>query len=68
MKGVDLAVRWLITTSRLANITNKTLALRIFEELVASAKNESLTVKKRKEHHLLAYENKTYIRFLRFLK
>ena len=67
-QGIALTLKWLIQSARSTSNATKKLPLRMFEELSASSKNDSLTVKKRKEHHLIAYENKTYIRFLRFLK
>jgi len=40
----------------------------LFENINNSVKNEGSLIKQRKEHHYISFENKTYIRFLRFLK
>jgi ribosomal protein S7 len=48
--------------------TKKNYVLNLLNEILDSFNNNGNSVKKRKEFHLLAYENKSYIRFLRFLK
>lgn len=61
-KCLKLGVRWLTIQS-----TDKQQSTKL-DQLVLASKNEGPLVKKRKEHHLNVYENKSYTRFLRFLK
>ena len=62
-KCLKLGVRWLTIQS-----TDKKQQPTKLDQLVLASKNEGPLVKKRKEHHLSVYENKSYTRFLRFLK
>lgn len=40
----------------------------MFNQINTSLKNEGSLIKYRKEYHSASFENKSYIRFLRFLK
>jgi len=65
LQGTRMAIKWLLLNRSETSDKQETT---IFNELVAASKNDGSAVKKRKEHHLLTFENKTYVRFLRFLK
>lgn len=63
-KSYKVGVRWLVSQSKESgNVVNS-----FFSNVNFSAKNEGPVVKYRKEYHLQSFENKTYTRFLRFLK
>lgn len=66
IKSYRLSLKWIIKCSK--DINKKNYILNLLSEIMDSFNNNSNSVKKRKEFHLLAYENKSYIRFLRFLK
>lgn len=63
-KSYATAIRWLISASYSREFFPISLANNVF----SSVKGEGTLIKQRKEFHLLSFENKTYIRFLRFLK
>lgn len=63
-KSYLVAIRWLILNSN----TNGHITVAMLNNLNASIKNEGSIVKFRKEFHLASFENKSYIRFLKFLK
>jgi len=44
------------------------LSLKLFSNLVDSLNGEGALIKARKDYHSLIFENKSYTRFLRFLK
>jgi ribosomal protein S7 len=62
-KSYLVALRWLINSPSYENSSK-----RLFTLVVDSVKNEGSMIKIRKEHHSMIYENKSYTRFLRFLK
>ena len=62
-KSYMVAVRWLIS-----NCNEGHLIISLFNHINSSFKNEGSIVKFRKEYHLVSFENKSYIRFLKFLK
>ncbi len=63
-KSYLVAIRWLLgSCGKGGKIT-----LSLFAELNNSVKNEGSLIKFRKDYHFASFENKTYIRFLRFLK
>jgi ribosomal protein S7 len=59
------AIYWLILYLK-DNKKNK-FVLNLINEYFKILNNNSLILKKRNEHHLLAFENKSYLRFLRYL-
>ncbi len=63
-KSYAVAVRWLINNS----IENGNAVLSMFGNVNSAVRNEGSLIKHRKEYHSISFENKTYIRFLRFLK
>jgi small subunit ribosomal protein S7 len=63
-KSYSVATRWLINSSA---VNGSTIVL-LFNNINASLRNEGSAVKYRKEHHAASFENKAYIRFLKFLK
>jgi len=63
-KSYLVAIRWLILNSS----TSGHITIAILNNLNSSIKNEGSIVKFRKEYHLASFENKSYIRFLKFLK
>lgn len=62
-KSYMIAVRWL-----LSNCSEGHLVISLYNHINSSFKNEGSVVKFRKEYHLVSFENKSYIRFLKFLK
>lgn len=62
-KSYSVSIRWVINNSSNGNCT-----LSLFNDVNSSLKNEGALIKHRKEHHLASFENKSYIRFLKFLK
>ncbi len=65
-KSYKLALKWIVQFSK--DLKKKNYILNLLNEILDSSNNIGNSIKKRKEFHLLAYENKSYIRFLRFLK
>jgi len=62
-KSYSTSIRWLIT-----HIDKKDAVNSLFNQINSSIKNEGLLIKYRKEYHSASFENKSYIRFLKFLK
>jgi small subunit ribosomal protein S7 len=63
-KSYLIAIRWLLNNCK----KNGKVTLALFNELNNALKNEGSVIKFRKDYHFASFENKTYIRFLRFLK
>lgn len=61
-RSLKMAAKWLTVQVENSKTTD------LLDCILAASKNEGTLIKKRKEHHLIAYENKSYVRFLRFLK
>lgn len=64
-KSYNVGIRWLINNS--SGSGNNCISC-LFNDINSSLKNEGAIIKHRKEYHYASFENKTYIRFLRFLK
>jgi len=62
-KSYKISVRWLINSAQSGDSITS-----LFNGINSSFKGDGSVVKYRKEYHALSFENKTYIRFLRFLK
>jgi ribosomal protein S7 len=62
-KSYSTSIRWLI-----GNADKKDVVNSLFNQINSSLKNEGSLIKYRKEYHSASFENKSYIRFLRFLK
>lgn len=62
-KSYNVAIRWMIKSS-----IGQNLSLKLFSNLVDSLNGEGALIKARKDYHSLIFENKSYTRFLRFLK
>ncbi len=62
-KSYSTSIRWIINNSSNGNCT-----ISLFNDINSSVKNEGALIKHRKEHHASSFENKSYIRFLKFLK
>ena len=60
-RKVSLAMKWLISFSRKRN--EKTMALRLANEVLAAAKEEGAAVKKRLDTHKMAEANKAFSHF-----
>jgi small subunit ribosomal protein S7 len=60
-RKVSLAMKWLISFSRKRN--EKSMALRLAQEVLAAAKEEGAAVKKRVDTHKLAEANKAFSHF-----
>ena len=60
-RKVSLAMNWLISFSRKRN--EKTMALRLANEVLAAAKEEGAAVKKRQDTHKMAEANKAFSHF-----
>ena len=56
-----LAIRWLVSFSR--NRSEKTMAEKLANELMAAAKSEGATVKKKEDTHRMAEANKAFSHF-----
>ena len=56
-----LAIRWLISYSR--SRSEKTMAEKLANELIAAANNEGATVKKKEDTHKMAEANKAFAHF-----
>ena len=57
-RKVSLAMKWLITAARKRN--EKSMALRLAQEVLAAAKEEGAAVKKRVDTHKMAEANKAF--------
>ncbi len=62
-KSYSTSIRWLTN-----NVDKKGIVNSLFNQINSSLKNEGSLIKYRKEYHSASFENKSYIRFLRFLK
>ena len=60
-RKVSLAMKWLITSARKRN--EKSMALRLAQEVLAAAKEEGSAVKKRVDTHKMAEANKAFSHF-----
>ena len=60
-RKVSLAMKWLISYSRKRN--ERTMALRLANEVLAAAKEEGAAVKKRQDTHKMAEANKAFSHF-----
>ena len=60
-RKVSLAMKWLISYSRKRN--EKSMALRLAQEILAAAKEEGAAVKKRVDTHKMAEANKAFSHF-----
>jgi len=60
-RKVSLAIKWLISFSRKRN--EKSMALRLANEVLAAAKEEGAAVKKRQDTHKMAEANKAFSHF-----
>ena len=60
-RKVSLAMKWLISFSRKRN--EKSMALRLAQEVLAAAKEEGAAVKKRIDTHKMAEANKAFSHF-----
>ncbi len=62
-KSYSTSIRWLTS-----NVDKRDVVNSLFNQINSSLKNEGSLIKYRKEYHSSSFENKSYIRFLRFLK
>ncbi len=60
-RKVSLAMKWMISFSRKRN--EKSMALRLAQEVLAAAKEEGAAVKKRVDTHKMAEANKAFSHF-----
>ena len=60
-RKVSLAMKWLITAARKRN--EKSMALRLANEVLAASKEEGAAVKKRLDTHKMAEANKAFSHF-----
>ena len=60
-RKVSLAMKWLITYSRKRN--EKSMAVRLANEVLAASKEEGTAVKKRQDTHKMAEANKAFSHF-----
>jgi len=60
-RKVSLAMKWLISFSRKRN--EKSMALRLANEVLAAAKEEGAAVKKRQDTHKMSEANKAFSHF-----
>ncbi|MFN3951016.1 MAG: 30S ribosomal protein S7 [Thermaurantimonas sp.] len=60
-RKISLAIKWLILYSRKRN--EKTMAMRLANEILAAAKEEGAAVKKRVDTHKMAEANKAFAHF-----
>ena len=60
-RKVSLAMKWLISFSRKRN--EKSMALRLAQEILAASKEEGAAVKKRVDTHKMAEANKAFSHF-----
>jgi small subunit ribosomal protein S7 len=56
-----LAIRWLVTFAR--NRSERTMAEKLANELMAAANNEGATIKKKEDTHRMAEANKAFAHF-----
>ena len=60
-RKISLAMKWLITSSRKRN--EKSMAVKLAQEILAAAKEEGAAVKKRVDTHKMAEANKAFSHF-----
>ena len=60
-RKVSLAMKWLISSSRKRN--EKSMAVKLAQEILAAAKEEGAAVKKRVDTHKMAEANKAFSHF-----
>ena len=60
-RKVSLAMKWLISFSRKRN--EKSMALKLANEILAASKEEGSAVKKRQDTHKMAEANKAFSHF-----
>ena len=60
-RKVSLAMKWLISFSRKRN--EKSMALRLANEVLSASKEEGAAVKKRQDTHKMAEANKAFSHF-----
>ena len=60
-RKISLAMKWLIASSRKRN--EKSMAVKLAQEILAASKEEGAAVKKRVDTHKMAEANKTFSHF-----
>ena len=60
-RKISMAIKWLIDSTRKRN--EKSMALRLAQEVIAAAKEEGAAVKKRVDTHKMAEANKAFSHF-----
>ena len=60
-RKISIAIKWLIDSSR--NRNEKSMALKLAQEVIAAAKEEGAAVKKRVDTHKMAEANKAFSHF-----
>ena len=60
-RKISIAIKWLIDSSKKRN--EKSMALKLAQELIASSKEEGASVKKRVDTHKMAEANKAFSHF-----
>jgi len=60
-RKISIAIKWLIDSSRKRN--EKSMALKLAQEVIAAAKEEGAAVKKRVDTHKMAEANKAFSHF-----
>ena len=60
-RKISTAIKWLIDSSRKRN--EKSMALKLAQEVIAAAKEEGAAVKKREDTHKMAEANKAFAHF-----
>jgi len=60
-RKISLAMKWLIASSRKRN--EKSMAVKLAQEILAAAKEEGAAVKKRVDTHKMAEANKAFSHF-----
>lgn len=60
-RKISMAMKWLINYSRKRN--EKTMSMRLANEIIAAAKEEGAAVKKRMDTHKMAEANKAFSHF-----
>ena len=60
-RKISIAIKWLIDSSRTRN--EKSMALKLAQEVIAAAKEEGAAVKKRVDTHKMAEANKAFSHF-----
>ena len=60
-RKISIAIKWLIDSSKKRN--EKSMALKLAQEVIAAAKEEGAAVKKRVDTHKMAESNKAFAHF-----